>query len=209
MGSVLIAYRVFPEEDLEIVCYEILPSDVEALEATLQMMGFFGVAKRYLLEGEICVKVVKLSFKKCNIFVLACIILVGIFIIYYASGIQVRHKTMYVAGPSFYPILVASLLILFSIISIVSTLRKPDEIIELPNLGKAFFGLACLVAWIICWERYGYFYLFSFIFCGILMYFLNPKPFSRHKLLVSTLLPDIVIVASVYIMFDICMKTYM
>ena len=157
-------------------------------------------------------KGIKLSFKKINICVLICIILTGIFMIYHANNLPVRRQTMYItylAGPSFYPIIIASLLILFSIISMVSTLRKPDEIIELPNLGKAFFGLACLIAWIICWELFGNFYIFSFIYCGILMYFLNPKPFSCHKLLISTLFPDIVIVVSVYILFDICMKTSM
>ena len=155
-------------------------------------------------------KLVRISFKKFSIVALIALIVLGIFMIYGANQITIQNKNdHYIYGPQFYPIMIGSLLVLSSIICIITTLKKPDKIIELRDLHKALFGLAVMIVWILCWQFFGHFYICSFIFCAIMIYFLNPKPLSRHKILVSTLLPDAILVGCVYLIFDVAMKTRM
>ena len=63
----------------------------------------------------------KLSYQKASTVLLSILIIVSVGIIYYAQGIKVIGVRSYFAGPRFYPIVVASLMLIFCIASLIET----------------------------------------------------------------------------------------
>lgn len=150
----------------------------------------------------------KISSKKANLCILMSLILISIGMLYFTKDIktQLGSGSLFINGPKFYPILLSSLMILFCVISIIDTLKKPDKILEFPNAQKAIITSVVTVIWIALWQSYGYFYLLSFIAMAFLMFYLNPAP-SGMKKLCSSLAYDAAITASLYLIFTVALKT--
>ena len=148
----------------------------------------------------------RVSFKKASVAVLSGLIVIGVLMIYYARVIKKQIGSMFVNGPQFYPILLASIMIICCVISIWDTLRKEDKIIELPNIKIPMVLLCLTIIWVLLWQKFGYFYLISSIFVGIMLFYLNPASMGPKKLF-NTILFDGIIIASVYLIFDAGLKT--
>jgi hypothetical protein len=148
----------------------------------------------------------KISYKKFSISALFLLTLIGIGMIYFSKDIKsIVTASSFINGPQFYPILLASLLILFCIISIFDTSKKPDKIIELPNAEKLFVTLGVIVVWTTFWYLYGFFYPSSTIAVAVLLFYLNPAPIDRKKISI-TALSDMLIMAFVYLIFTVALK---
>ena len=87
-------------------------------------------------------------------------------------------------GPGYYPAAICFLLIGASMISIFKT-RKYDEDkdIELPKLHNAALVIGVVVLFLILWELTGMFYAVSFVAIGTLLFFLNPQPDKKARLI--------------------------
>ena len=150
----------------------------------------------------------KISYKKGSICALTLLILVSIGMIYFTKDIKTQFGSgsRFINGPKFYPILLAVLMIIFCVISILDTLKKPDKIMEFPNAQKAITTGVVTFVWVSLWQYIGYFYLISFFSMAILLIYLNPAPFSLKKIR-NSLLWDISIIGAIYLIFAIALKT--
>ena len=149
----------------------------------------------------------KMSFKKLTIGALILTALLSSGMLYFAKDIRETPgiRTLFISGPRFYPIALAVLMIVFCVISIIDTLKKPDKILEFPNAHKAVVTAAVTIIWIALWQYMGYFYLISFIAMGIILFYLNPAPASVKKIC-SSLAYDSVIIIFIYLTFAVALK---
>jgi hypothetical protein len=150
----------------------------------------------------------KASYKKANLCVLALLILMSAGMLYFTKDIksQMGSGSRFINGPKFYPMLLAVLMIVFCIISIADTLRKPDKVLEFPNAHKAIVTAVITFVWILSWQYVGHFYLLSFIAMAILLFYLNPAP-SNLKKLCRSLAYDGIIMICLYLVFKVALKT--
>ena len=147
----------------------------------------------------------KVSYKKSSMVFLSILILLAIGMIFFTKDIREQADSLFINGPKFYPILLACLLILFSIISFIDTWRKEDRVIDLPEIKRPTFILFVTLVWVILWQTIGYFYALSAIAMFVLIIFLNPKPFSLKKA-AWALFSDLIVVALLYGVFAIGLK---
>ena len=143
-----------------------------------------------------------MSYKKASIVVMSTLILLGIIGIYYALQIRSLFRTTFINGPRFYPVMLCSMIVLFSGISLIQALFAPDRHIELPNMKNFFFVLGVIIVWSVLWQTIGSFYLVSFFAVGGMLYWLNPAPNSLRKL-GNTFVIDVIIIAIVYASFGL------
>lgn len=147
----------------------------------------------------------KISFKKCSIGALIILIFCSLGMIYFAKDIKAIGASNWITGPRFYPILLACLLILFSVISLIVTIRRPDEEIILPNFVRSAITLAVIIAWAVLWELTGYFYVLSLVSMFLLIMYLNPEKLGGRKIMKAVLL-DAIIIGFVYVLFTLILK---
>ena len=102
----------------------------------------------------------KISYKKANLFALVLLILMSVGMLYFTKDIktQLGSGSLFINGPKFYPILLAVLMIVFCVISIVDTLKKPDKTVEFSNVQKAIVTSLVTLVWIVLWQYNGHFY---------------------------------------------------
>ena len=149
----------------------------------------------------------KISYKKLSVVVLMILIFISIGMIYLARDIRSVLRVRFILGPQLYPVLLGSGLLLFCLKLIIDTIKKPDEIIEIRRAHRILVVLGLILAWVLCWQNFGNFYKFAFVFTGIMLYYLNPDTtLSAKKILIGTLLPNIIIVGGCYLLFGIALR---
>jgi putative tricarboxylic transport membrane protein len=80
-------------------------------------------------------------------------------------------------GPKYFPMGISILLIIASAVSTITTWRgEDDHRIEIPSLRNVLVVLLSCIVFTLLWKFLGMFYVFSFVFIGFLLYFLNPQP---------------------------------
>ncbi|MDR1977816.1 MAG: tripartite tricarboxylate transporter TctB family protein [Synergistaceae bacterium] len=147
----------------------------------------------------------KISYKKWSIGVLFFLIFCALAMIYFTKDIKQQANTVLLSGPRFYPILLACLLIVFCLISIVFSARKPDKFIEFPNIHRPLVTLGIFFAWTLIWQFWGFFYLVSSIAIFVITVFLNPEPMSVKKIRNAIVL-DAIIMGLVYLLFTLLLN---
>jgi hypothetical protein len=149
-----------------------------------------------------------MSYKKTSLFFLSAFAVLGVYFYIVAMSFPAGSGTGIAAsGPSFYPQLLSALMVVFSLGGIVSTLRKrrEDKLLEIPYFKRFLLVLGLICVWIIVWDKFGCFYLISFICNGILLYVFNNAPNTLKKLR-NTLLIDAIIMAVFYLIFKVLMQ---
>ena len=87
-------------------------------------------------------------------------------------------------GPGYYPAIVCFLLIGAAAISMFKTYRyDEDRRIELPKLHNAAIVIGVAALFLVLWELTGMFYVVSFIAIAALLFFLNPQPDRKARLI--------------------------
>lgn len=105
-------------------------------------------------------------------------------------------------GPAYFPKLISGWLVLFCIISFITTRKKKnDQQISLQNIGYIAFTIGGTVAFVLLWKYIGGFYILSFLLLTILIYVYNQARHSIKKLLVSSLISSLFVVL-VYVIFE-------
>ena len=151
----------------------------------------------------------QISYKKASVVFLIFVILVGIGMLYFAQDIKNPLGLTFLRGPHFYPVLLAALLIIFSIISIIDTVRKKeDEVIKLVNVKKPAVVLFMVLVWAVLYHFFDHFYALSAIAMFTFLLFLNPQPFSVKKVL-KMLLYDFILLTLLYMIFSFFLKVQM
>ena len=127
-----------------------------------------------------------MSYKKATYIANGLIIALGIAFIVMAKNFPDAMVQLTIQ-PSYYPIGISALLILFCVISIVKTAtsKQPDKIISFGKTSKVLITIALCILFGILWTLTRSFYLVSFIIVAALMYFLNPQPNSGKKVMKS------------------------
>jgi hypothetical protein len=149
-----------------------------------------------------------MSYKKMSVCINAISIGAVFFLLYKAAGFQTDGAVAqtFFNGPRFYPMVLCIFFVIFSIASIISTLRKKeDRKVEFKNLRPCIIVTLLVIAWVVLWQLVGYFYIFGFIFVWLILYYLNPASASRRKLVI-TLIADIGIVLPIFLLFSIILK---
>ena len=143
-----------------------------------------------------------MSYKKATYLVNGLIIALGIAFIVLANNFPDAMVQLTIQ-PSYYPIGISALLILFCVISIVKTAlsKEPDKTISFGNTQKVLITIALCILFGVLWSLTRSFYLVSFIIVAALMYFLNPQPHSLKKEL-KTLLYSLITQLVVYLVFQ-------
>ena len=127
-----------------------------------------------------------MSYKKATYIANGLIIALGIAFIVMAKNFPDAMVQLTIQ-PSYYPIGISALLILFCVISIVKTAtsKQPDKIISFGKTLKVLITIALCILFGILWTLTRSFYIVSFIIVAALMYFLNPQPNSGKKVMKS------------------------
>ena len=146
-----------------------------------------------------------MSFKKASVFTLSFFILLGGAGIYFATKFKTMATQAFLSGPKFYPILLCSLLVLFSAIAMIDDLRKEDKKVEIPNIKRFFIVLLIIALWLFLWIKLIGFYPSSMICIALMLLYLNPKKGFKNKIK-ETLIADIIIVGLIYFVFTVLLK---
>jgi len=141
-----------------------------------------------------------MSYKKGVYAINIALILVAVAFIVMAVNFPQAYVKLSIQ-PSYYPIGVAGLLILFCLISIYDTYRqKEDHVVDFGNLKRVLPVIGICVLYAVAWKLTKQFYLVSFVATTALMYILNPQPNSLKKLIRSAVY-SLTIQVVVYIVF--------
>jgi hypothetical protein len=84
-------------------------------------------------------------------------------------------------GPGYFPRILSSLLIVFSVVSGAGELFRKDEFIDLPKPANIVLVISSGVIFIALWHFLDRFYLSSFLVVSIMLFFLDPQPPSLKK----------------------------
>ena len=148
---------------------------------------------------------IKLSYRWASVVMLLALMVTSALVIFFAKDIRMIGTLNYFAGPRFYPIALASLIIIFSVLSIVEVWRKPDQHIIIKNVQRPVILLGIIIAWAYLWEATGRFYVVSSGSIAVIMYCLSPASRSIKKVLV-TLAMAVIIMAVIYLIFSVGLR---
>ncbi|MBP1155845.1 MULTISPECIES: tripartite tricarboxylate transporter TctB family protein [unclassified Paenibacillus] len=84
-------------------------------------------------------------------------------------------------GPEYFPRLLSIILIIFCIISFITTTKKKDVKVEFANPRYIIFTVLLSIVFIGLWHMFGLFYVFAFVYMAILFYFYNQDKHSLKK----------------------------
>ena len=149
-----------------------------------------------------------MSYKKTTVYSYVILIVLGIGAYYLATKIPYQADRVFAAGPIFYPQMLSGLVVLFSAIGLIMTLRKKeDRVVDFPFPKRYVAVLALLCVWTVLWEIFGrgYFYLITYVVCAGLLYYFNDAPHSVKKV-GYTLAVDAIIVGIYYVLFNIIVQ---
>ena len=111
--------------------------------------------------------------------------------------------------PSYYPIGIATLLLIFCAISIFKTAKlKDDKVIHVGNWKQIIFVIVICVLFVLFWKLTRLFYPVCFVATAALMYILNPQANSIKKLM-KALLYSLATQAVVYLVFTKAMHFHL
>lgn len=103
--------------------------------------------------------------------------------------------------PSYYPTGVASLLIIFCVISLIKTFRTQDDrVVPVGNWGRIISVIIICILFAVLWKLTGLFYPVCFVATAALMFILNPQKKSLKKV-GKALLYSLITQAVVYLVF--------
>lgn len=118
---------------------------------------------------------------------------------FYAADSLALSETKKSMDPSYFPKLLAVLLIILCAINIFQIRKKEDKKIEVPNIRKILTTIGLTILYFVCWGLLGFFYLFTFIYLFLLFNYY--KQSKRHILLHFGI--AIVFVLFIYVVFDV------
>ncbi|SDI83426.1 tripartite tricarboxylate transporter TctB family protein [Paenibacillus naphthalenovorans] len=122
-------------------------------------------------------------------------------ILFFRSSFYLPAASGQTIGPEYFPRLLSILLIIFCIISWITTKKKKDERVEIANLRYIIFTVLLSIVFIGLWHMFGLFYLFAFIYMAILFYFYNQDKHSIKKAF-KYLAMALGLAAFLYVVFD-------
>lgn len=107
----------------------------------------------------------------------------GIGVVFFTSSFNLPTASGQAIGPEYFPRLLSILLIIFCIISLITTMKKKEEHVEFANPRYIIFTIILSVIFIGLWHMFGLFYIFAFVYMTILFYFYNQDKHSIKKAL--------------------------
>jgi len=144
-----------------------------------------------------------MSYKIASYIVLLLIVLFGIgYGISINSSFEVMPDSSGI-GPSYFPNILLTLLIILCIISFFQTVKKQDQKIPIPNLKYIIFTIIITVLFLLSWQIIGLFYVntFVFIYALVITYRLEKRE-KIIKMLVLGFLISILTTLFIWILFD-------
>ena len=142
-----------------------------------------------------------MGYKKATWIANCILIAVGVAFIVGALNFKEGYVKL-VISEKYYPIGVASLLIISCIVSTIKTfLGDDDHKIEITGWMRALMVLGVCIVYALLWEKIGYFYIVTFVLMSGLMYALNPEAHSIKKV-IKTLVANLAIILVVYVGFQ-------
>lgn len=141
-----------------------------------------------------------MSYKIWSLVSLGIITLVGV--VLFIQTTQFRSQED--AGPAFFPQLIISLMIIFCIISAITTLfnkKTENKEIKIPNFSRIFFTIVCLVIFTLIWDLLGFSYILSFLFLFGLLFVYNQKDLIKQKIIMATVVSGILNLF-IFLVFD-------
>jgi hypothetical protein len=140
-----------------------------------------------------------MSYKKATYISLILFALMGAWFFYTAQSFPQAAKGQ--IGPDYFPEVIGGLLVIFCIISFITTTKKPDKHIAVLNKHYVFLTIGLSVLFVGLWQTIGAFYILSFIVVAIMLYFFNQAKHSFKKLL-FTLAVSLGMNLFVYLVFE-------
>jgi len=106
-------------------------------------------------------------------------------------------------GPGYFPVLLAILLIILSIVSLIQTMiKKENEKIDIPKLKLIILTIVMIGLLVFSWSLFGYLYVHIFFFLLILI-----SAYKLPKINIRTIMKDsaiaLVITIITYVIFNI------
>ena len=130
------------------------------------------------------------------------ILLIGLGSIYLYTAMQLpEHSGQAGVGPSYFPLILGTFLIVLSILDLIKTIRKSDTKIPIPNMRYILSTLAVLAIFFILWGMTTNFYLFGSLFMVILLVMYQIKTFTIRKLINSVVITAGVMI-TIYLLFE-------
>lgn len=122
-----------------------------------------------------------MSYKIASYVSLIFFAIIGV--LFFSSSLQLPEASGQTIGPEYFPRLLSILLIIFCIISLLSTKKKKEEHVEFKNPRYIIFTVLLSIVFIGLWHMFGLFYIFAFGYMAILFYFYNQDKHSIKKAL--------------------------
>ena len=145
----------------------------------------------------------RISYKKASVVTMLLMMALGGAGIYFATQFRVTPGAGFFSGPKFYPMMLCAAMIVIAAVELVKAIAKPnDRVIEIPNFKNYLLILGGIIAWVLLWLYVLGFFLSGLICSFVLLFFLNPEPFSWKKLL-NTAIIDAAIMGVFYLLFDV------
>ena len=143
----------------------------------------------------------RFSYKKATLVANLFFILLSVAFLIMAANFE-QAVIRLAVDPSYYPILVCVGIIITATVSIVSTLRNPnDRVVEIPNPKKGLIIIGLFALFVLLWQFIGQFYVVSFVVMGAVLYTMSPQPNSLKKI-IKTCVISLCMQIFVYFIFE-------
>jgi|GEM_PF-3143306 len=142
-----------------------------------------------------------MSYKLWTYVTLSIIAFVGV--VLFMQTTQFRSTDP--VGPAFFPQIVIAIMILFCILSAISTARQKaseNNEFKILNMPDIVFTIIVSIIYTYLWKIFGFSYIISFIFVAVLVFRYNKKDPLKRKIMNAAIASAIVNV-SVFIVFDL------
>lgn len=107
-------------------------------------------------------------------------------------------------GPTYFPNVLAALVVILSLVTLVKNLRDKSEencaVILTPNAGYILATFALVVAFLLSWQFFGFFYLNAFVLLTVLMTLYRIEFGLKNSLIVG-LITSVSTTGFLYVLF--------
>ncbi|KKK36901.1 hypothetical protein WQ57_16820 [Mesobacillus campisalis] len=135
----------------------------------------------------------------------ASIIILMIGVIYIRSSAALGIGTAENMGAGFYPSILAGVLIIFTIVNLVKTLKKKEaEKVDIPNGKLILLTIGIMALFILSWSFVGFFYIHLFLFLLILYSVYSER--LRKEFIVKNSFVAASITISIFVIFNFVLK---
>lgn len=141
-----------------------------------------------------------MGYKKATYVSLLFFIVIGA--LFFISSRALPQSSSGQIGPAYFPSIVSILLIFCCILSFFATMKKNEVHIPMPNFRYIIWTILLSALFTGVWEWMGLFYVTSFVFLAVLIYFYDQAKHSFKRALKASG-SSLLMVLIVYVTFEL------